>query len=150
MFADVQLGGVTRMTLALLSPQADYISLLHRVKAFCPGPRAIRFCEVPQLHSVTLWDMTRPTDLFPWSQLMSLTSIHSPIENTAILQLTVNLIHCHLMRRSEEILLSDVRLPSLKSLVLVSWDSEDEPVIHYLETMITPSLRTLEVPEGFL
>jgi hypothetical protein len=29
-FADVRLGGVTRTTLALLSPQADYLSLLQR------------------------------------------------------------------------------------------------------------------------
>ncbi|KAJ7885088.1 hypothetical protein B0H14DRAFT_3432031 [Mycena olivaceomarginata] len=122
-----------------------------RIEISRPGLPEIRFCEVPRLRSVTLWGSTRPTDLLPWSQLTSLTSMNNtPVENTAILQLTVNLVHCHLMLWSEEILPSDVRLPSLESLVLASWDSEDEPVTHYLETMITPSLRTLEVPEAFL
>ncbi|KAJ7322838.1 hypothetical protein DFH08DRAFT_1029800 [Mycena albidolilacea] len=120
-----------------------------RVEISGLAPRALR--EVPRLRSVTLWNgITHPIDLFPWSQLTSLTSMNSPIENTAILQLAVNLVHCHLMVWSDEILLSDVRLPSLESLILASWDSEDEPVTHYLETMITPSLRTLEVPEAFL
>jgi hypothetical protein len=78
--------------------------------------------------------------------------MHSPIENTVILQLTVNLIHCHLMLWSDEIPSSDVRLPSLESLVLAQmWGIDDwDAVTHYLETMITPSLRTLEVPEAFL
>ncbi|KAJ7885086.1 hypothetical protein B0H14DRAFT_3856952 [Mycena olivaceomarginata] len=111
---------------------------------------ALRFCEFPRLRSVTLWDITRPTDLFPWSQLTSLTSIHSPIENTAILQLAVNLVHCHLMLRPGEIPSSDVRLRSLESLVLAQMWDLDGAVTHYLETMITPSLRTLEVPEAFL
>jgi hypothetical protein len=121
-----------------------------RVEAPRPGPPVIRFCEVPRLGSVTLWDITRPTNLFPWSQLTSLTSIHSPIENTAILQLAVNLVHCHLMLRPGEIPPSDVRLRSLESLVLAQMWDLDDTVTHYLETMITPSLRTLEVPEAFL
>ncbi|KAJ7885087.1 hypothetical protein B0H14DRAFT_3856951 [Mycena olivaceomarginata] len=124
-----------------------------RLEAFSPGLRAISFREAPRLRSATLWDgITRPTDLFPWSQLTSLTLIHRPIVNTEILQLAVNLVHCHLMLWSDEIPSSDVRLPSLESLVLAQmWGIDDwDAVTHYLETMITPSLRTLEVPEAFL
>ncbi|KAJ7322842.1 hypothetical protein DFH08DRAFT_888033 [Mycena albidolilacea] len=124
-----------------------------RVQTPCLAPRrrALRFCEVPRLRSVTLWDgISHPIDLFPWSQLTSLTSIHSPIENTAILQLAVNLVHCHLMLRPGEIPPSNVRLRSLESLVLAQMWDDDDAVTHYLETMITPSLRTLEVPEVFL
>ncbi|KAJ7885079.1 hypothetical protein B0H14DRAFT_2699602, partial [Mycena olivaceomarginata] len=89
-----------------------------RLQVYHPRPSAIRFCEVPRLRSVTLWNIARPIDLFPWSQLTSLTLIHRPIVNTEILQLAVNLVHCHLILWSDDIPPSDVRLPSLESLVL--------------------------------
>ncbi|KAJ7322841.1 hypothetical protein DFH08DRAFT_1085530 [Mycena albidolilacea] len=122
-----------------------------RVKRSRLAPHALCFYEVPRLRSATLWaDITRPIDLFPWSQLTSLTSMRSPIENTAILQLAVNLVHCHLMLWSDEIPSSDVRLLSLESLVLSHMGDIEDAMTHCLESMITPSLRTLEIPETFL
>ncbi|KAJ7859687.1 hypothetical protein B0H14DRAFT_2746379, partial [Mycena olivaceomarginata] len=104
--------------LLTIKPNATAPPIRGPAPGISPRPSAIRFCEVPRLRSVTLWNIARPIDLFPWSQLTSLTLIHRPIVNTEILQLAVNLVHCHLILWSDDIPPSDVRLPSLESLVL--------------------------------
>ncbi|KAF7335975.1 F-box domain-containing protein [Mycena sanguinolenta] len=122
-------------------------------------PSPIRFCEVPQLRSVTIWEYpqlreTAGIDIFPWSQLTSLTLID--VDGwPAILKETANLLHCHLFLCGEEDLtVPDIRLPVLESLVLSPFSDSlfgpDEPATNALPSLFTPALRILEVPESFL
>ncbi|KAJ7257972.1 hypothetical protein B0H12DRAFT_1232522 [Mycena haematopus] len=117
-----------------------------------PPPSPIRFCGTSHLRSVTLWQLSCSTDVLPWSQLTSLTLIYDSIGCSDILQHTVNLVHCHLAFRgdAETVPASNVRLPFLESLVLTRFKAYDDAPAHYLETLITPALRTLEIPEAFL
>ncbi|KAJ6454599.1 hypothetical protein C8R45DRAFT_599524 [Mycena sanguinolenta] len=116
-----------------------------------PSPSPIRFCEAPRLRSVTLWEFRSPTGIFPWSQLTSLTMIY-PRESSAILKQAVNLVYCHLfVCDHDEDLVADIQLPVLESLVLAPFmDTEDAPATDFLPALITPALRTLQVPESFL
>ncbi|KAJ7467534.1 hypothetical protein FB451DRAFT_1258795 [Mycena latifolia] len=93
----------------------------------------VAYLAVPRLRAVTLWDFSYPADFLPWAQLTSLTMVTTwPADCATVLQHTVNL------------------LARLESLVLMKFLDEDEPPTHYLETLITPALRTLQVLEGFL
>ncbi|KAF8218302.1 hypothetical protein K438DRAFT_1796646 [Mycena galopus ATCC 62051] len=115
-------------------------------------PSPIGFQETPRLRSVTLWQLSSSTDVLPWSQLTSLTLIYDLIECSAVLQHAINLIHCHLVALPDvgTISVPDVLLPRLESLVLTQLEAGDDAPTHYLETLITPALRTLEVSEVFL
>ncbi|KAJ7231271.1 hypothetical protein B0H12DRAFT_210543 [Mycena haematopus] len=116
-----------------------------------PPPSAIRLHEVPRLRSVALWEISSSIDILPWSQLTSLTLIYHSNECFAILQHTVNLVHCHLVPYGdlEVATASGIRLPSLESLVLTQLTGEDAPT-DFFDTIIAPALRTLEVSEAFL
>ncbi|KAJ6487805.1 hypothetical protein C8R45DRAFT_930036 [Mycena sanguinolenta] len=122
-----------------------------RSNGYQPPPSLIRFCEIPRLRSATVWELQRPIDVFlPWSQLTSLTLIYVD-EWAAILKQTINLVHCHLFPREEEdLIVPDIRLPVLESLVLSPFVVPDEPPTNLLAALITPALRTLDVPETFL
>ncbi|KAF7377791.1 F-box domain-containing protein [Mycena sanguinolenta] len=109
--------------------------------------KSLYFGEAPQLRSATVW---RFSTVLPWSQLTSLTLICRPFDCSAILRHAVNLIHCHLaLLGDSEVLEDDVELSSLESLILTQEGVDDAPT-QYLGTLITPALRTLEVPEAFL
>ncbi|KAF7377792.1 F-box domain-containing protein [Mycena sanguinolenta] len=112
----------------------------------------IRFDEAPRLRSVIFWSNHSSTETFPWSQLTSLTLLYDA-DCPAILQHAVNLIYFHLVLwgESETAVTADIRLPCLKTLVLTQFEEGDDHVAtHYLEALIAPSLRTLEVAEALL
>ncbi|KAJ7467516.1 hypothetical protein FB451DRAFT_1401521 [Mycena latifolia] len=106
--------------------------------------------EVPSLHSVILWDFSYPANFLPWAQLTSLTMLNTWTSDcTAVLQDTVNLVHC-VLATFDDVRQSDVKLERLQSLVLMRYSEYDDPAIEYLNTLIVPALRTLQVPEEFL
>ncbi|KAF7335991.1 F-box domain-containing protein [Mycena sanguinolenta] len=110
----------------------------------------VRFSQVPRLRSVTLWEFDGPTDILPWSQLTSLTSIFVIECLGPILKRAVNLVHCHLVLCGRQDLVPDIRLPALESLVLTPFVESDIPAPHFLTTLITLSLRSREVSDRFL
>ncbi|KAJ6454602.1 hypothetical protein C8R45DRAFT_599623 [Mycena sanguinolenta] len=120
-----------------------------RTESPTPPPSPIRFCEVPRLCSATLWESRNATNIFPWSQLTSLTLLYMN-ECAAILKEAVNLVHCHLFLSSVEDLVPDIRLPVLESLILMPLFESDDPATHFLATLITPALRSLEIADSFL
>ncbi|KAJ6486684.1 hypothetical protein C8R45DRAFT_995522 [Mycena sanguinolenta] len=121
-----------------------------RVDDYRPSVSLIPFHDVPRLRSLTLWDFRCPADFLPWSQLTSLPLIFDPMESSVVLQHAVNLVHCHLVLPDGPMSgLLDVSLPRLKSLVLMPLSYADSAT-NYLTSLITPALRTLQVPEGFL
>ncbi|KAJ7467509.1 hypothetical protein FB451DRAFT_1137347 [Mycena latifolia] len=122
----------------------------HYIGHYMP-PQPVAFHQVPRLRSVILWDFSSPTHFLPWAQLTSLTLVcNSPTQCTAVLQHTVNLVHCQLAIIDDFTRQPDVNLECLQSLVLMKYSPLDGPVIEYLETLIAPALRTLQVPENFL
>ncbi|KAJ7467541.1 hypothetical protein FB451DRAFT_394297 [Mycena latifolia] len=111
----------------------------------------VAYRAVPRLRAVTLWDFSYPADFLPWAQLTSLTMVNTwPADCATVLQHMVNLVHCELAMENDWIRPPDIKLERLESLVLMKFLDEDEPPTHYLETLITPALRTLQVLEGFL
>ncbi|KAF7377781.1 hypothetical protein MSAN_00201400 [Mycena sanguinolenta] len=107
--------------------------------------------DVPRLRSVTLGKLFSSIDIFPWSQLTSLTLIYEPMECSAILQQAVQLVYCHLVLFGDSgPIPANVQLPSLETLILTPLHGDGEPGTHYLETLTAPALHTLEVPESFL
>ncbi|KAJ7436699.1 hypothetical protein FB451DRAFT_1307044 [Mycena latifolia] len=115
------------------------------------SPPPVAYHDVPRLRSATLWDFDYPPELLPWTQLTSLTLVCKlPTECTAVLQHTVNLVHCELVTADDLVRPPDVKLERLESLVLMPYAEEQDPATHYLDTLIVPTLRTLTVPEDFL
>ncbi|KAJ7657773.1 hypothetical protein DFH06DRAFT_454071 [Mycena polygramma] len=107
---------------------------------------------VPRLEAVTLWDFpSSPDNLLPWSQLTSLDLVGvEPHDCTPILAQTVNLLYCGLVLLGEDTNEPDIRLPFLESLVLMHYVGNAPVPTQYLNTLILPALRTLQVPEKFL
>ncbi|KAJ7629769.1 hypothetical protein DFH06DRAFT_709899 [Mycena polygramma] len=127
--------------------------LLRRLKLVVDHAPDERFSlhEVPSLRSVTLSRRAAMEVILPWAQLTSLTLITiQPYECTLVLLQTPNLIHCelhiyHLAFSAEP---QDIPLPCLETLVFI--DACGRIVIDFLPTFITPTLRSLKVPEHFL
>ncbi|KAJ7429627.1 hypothetical protein FB451DRAFT_1383059 [Mycena latifolia] len=113
----------------------------------------VAYREVPRLRSAILWDFDYPNGFLPWSQLTSLTLVvKSPTECTAVLQHTVNLVHCELVTFADFVRQPDVKLERLNSLVLMKYtdDEGEDPATQYLDTFIVPALRSLQIPDEFL
>ncbi|KAJ7185641.1 hypothetical protein C8R46DRAFT_1061290 [Mycena filopes] len=105
------------------------------------------FSEAPLLRTVILTYTAKMVAL-PWAQLTSLTLRYLyPSECSPVLKQTTNLAFCHLLLFDEDDLIPTpvVVLPSLTSLKL-----EEDPIPDYLHTFNVPSLRCLEITEGFL
>ncbi|KAJ7480736.1 hypothetical protein FB451DRAFT_1238322 [Mycena latifolia] len=137
------------LTIQSMMPLLRQLELYVAGGGSLPSPASYR--EVPRLRSATLWDFPYPADFLPWSQLTSLTLVcQSPTEFTAVLQHTVNLVHCDLVPLADSVRQPDIKLERLKSLVLTKYVAGDDPTQQYLDTLITPALRTLEVPDEFL
>ncbi|KAJ7151248.1 hypothetical protein C8R46DRAFT_495856 [Mycena filopes] len=112
------------------------------------------FGEAPLLRSVVLNDHASTMVILPWAQL---TSLHLkrvyPSECVPVLQQTPNLIHCHLSVVPDiEDAWPAVTLLQLESLVLLpeisaddDWDPEIAP--GYLDTLVVPALRRLQIAE---
>ncbi|KAJ7148419.1 hypothetical protein C8R43DRAFT_518377 [Mycena crocata] len=119
-----------------------------------PPPTPLEFDGAPLLRSVFLGHDTLTGVVLPWQQLTSLTiSSASPSECTPILQQTTNLVHCELTLLEDDVSEDsepDVSLPYLESLVMDAADDDDGPVTGYLDTLITPALRKLEIQDAYL
>ncbi|KAJ6562372.1 hypothetical protein B0H19DRAFT_1144296 [Mycena capillaripes] len=106
--------------------------------------------EVPLLRTLIFDDVAAASVTLPWAQLTSLTLRNIfPRECVPILQQTSDLLHCELnLYRDwdDQLPLPDIRLLRLESLVL----NQSSPVTGYLETLIAPALRSLQVSEEFL
>ncbi|KAJ7156680.1 hypothetical protein C8R46DRAFT_1114839 [Mycena filopes] len=113
----------------------------------------ISFPAAPLLRSVVLNDRAARSLILPWAQLTSLTLLNLfPDECVPVLQQTPNLTHCKLslvgpMQSSS--LWPDVTLSRLESLTL---DLFTKPfrIAGYLETLIAPALRELQIEEQLL
>ncbi|KAJ7083487.1 hypothetical protein C8R44DRAFT_54529 [Mycena epipterygia] len=114
---------------------------------FRQAPRLRAFTDRRQFDSLTY-----PPDFLPWDQLTSLTLVATaPAQCSAILNQTVNLVHCELIIWEGALdQPDDIQLTSLKSLVLVKFDTYVVPPEQYLTTFIAPALRKLQVPDEFL
>ncbi|KAJ7871595.1 hypothetical protein B0H13DRAFT_2280399 [Mycena leptocephala] len=117
-----------------------------------PATNVLAFRDAPLLRTVVL-SHAASSVILPWAQLTSLTLCgFYPRECVPVLQKTLNLVRCEL-----EICYDsdnhkhgpDITLPYLESLTLVD-PGTNGPVIDFLETLIVPALRCLEVPEEFL
>ncbi|KAJ6562375.1 hypothetical protein B0H19DRAFT_96520 [Mycena capillaripes] len=114
----------------------------------------ITFGDAPLLRSVLLDADAAASVSLPWAQLTSLTLERvSPRDSSAVLQQTSNLLHCELNLyhgRDNQLSFPDIRLLRLESLVLNQPSISITPVTGYLETLIAPALRSLQVSEEFL
>ncbi|KAJ7653702.1 hypothetical protein DFH06DRAFT_1204521, partial [Mycena polygramma] len=102
-----------------------------------------------QLRTVIYNGLAAPRSLFlPWSQITSLTMLRvTPRDCPTILQHTTNLVHCVLDLWSLNPYDSfRITLPHLESLHFEP-NSDAEP--RFLNSLVTPSLRTLKLPEEF-
>ncbi|KAJ7092111.1 hypothetical protein C8R43DRAFT_289662 [Mycena crocata] len=109
----------------------------------------IKFGDAPLLRSVTLTCITEGL-LLPWRQLTSLTLTSVfPSECTPVLQQTLSLVRCELhLCFFTDTIEPDIHLPHLKKLVFEL--EEYYAVPGYLDSFISPALRSLEVPAEFL
>ncbi|KAJ7909680.1 hypothetical protein B0H13DRAFT_2661362 [Mycena leptocephala] len=107
--------------------------------------------EMPLLRTVVLNDTAALSVVLPWAQLTSLTLLRVyPYECVPILQQTSSLVHCklELFDSTNNQPRPDITLPCLESLTLINPGRES--VVDFLETLIVPALRSLEIPEDFL
>ncbi|KAJ7840346.1 hypothetical protein B0H13DRAFT_2287126 [Mycena leptocephala] len=108
--------------------------------------------DAPLLHTVALDANAASKVILPWTQLTSLALLYvSPHECVPILQQTSNLVRCKLrffFDPNSNHTGPDVTLPCLESLTLSHVDHES--VTDFLETLIVPALRSLEIPEQLL
>ncbi|KAJ6472305.1 hypothetical protein C8R47DRAFT_987822 [Mycena vitilis] len=108
---------------------------------------AVRFCETPLLRTATLTYCTASSVILPWAQLTSLTlDWTTPLQCVSILRQTCNLVHCDLAfycRWSESGPLPDIHLPCLQPVL-----GRGTPA--FIEALILPALRKLEISEQFL
>jgi hypothetical protein len=144
------------MKLHLLGPSVPAIErpmpLLRHLDLVLDDPCVWTFPDMPLLRTVVLDHVAAANVVLPWAQLTSLTlrDVY-PEECVSILQRSSNLVHCDLRLEvwsSDDESQLDVTLPCLESLTLRS--TNDGPVIGYLNTLIVPTLRSLEIPERFL
>ncbi|KAJ7935142.1 hypothetical protein B0H13DRAFT_2472959 [Mycena leptocephala] len=142
------------MKLHLLGPSVPAterpMPLLRHLDLALDVPCVWTFPDMPLLRTVVLDDVAAANVVLPWAQLTSLTLRYVyPEECAPILQRSSNLVHCDLeVWISDDESQPDITLPCLESLTLRS--TNDDPVIGYLNTLIVPTLRSLEVPERFL
>ncbi|KAJ7820796.1 hypothetical protein B0H13DRAFT_2291934 [Mycena leptocephala] len=108
--------------------------------------------DAPLLRTVALDANAASKVILPWTQLTSLALLYvSPHECVPILQQTSNLVRCKLhffFDPNSNHIGPDVTLPCLESLTLSHVDHES--VTDFLETLIVPALRSLEIPEQLL
>ncbi|KAJ7187775.1 hypothetical protein C8R46DRAFT_1031 [Mycena filopes] len=108
--------------------------------------------EAPLLRTVFLTFNPATVDL-PWTQLTSLTLRYVyPHECSPVLEETTNLTFCHLLlvfNEDDFDTSPDVTLRSLTSFKLEAASASDS-IPEYLHTFAVPSLRSLEITEGFL
>ncbi|KAJ7149565.1 hypothetical protein C8R46DRAFT_1230245 [Mycena filopes] len=135
------------------------LPILRRLDLFlCDPERAstpegiVLFSDAPQLRTVILNDSAALSALLPWSQLTSVTlNQFYPHECAPVLSRTLNLQRCQLW------LVSDgendhppmISLPHLTALTLTTY-KRYLPVPGYLDTLLVPELRSLQVPQSFL
>ncbi|KAJ7039934.1 hypothetical protein C8F04DRAFT_1085367, partial [Mycena alexandri] len=148
-----------KITLILMDPPflglAGPMPLLHHLELVFENmhdPDPIIFGEAPLLRSVVLNDNAASIFVLPWAQLTSLTLDHVWLhECVPVLQQTSNLVYCKLNLlpyNSGAVWWPDVTLSCLKSLSLVPGGDDKE--IKYLETIIVPALRELQIEEEIL
>ncbi|KAJ7187786.1 hypothetical protein C8R46DRAFT_1297 [Mycena filopes] len=105
--------------------------------------------EAPLLRTVLL-TYNPVTVALPWAQLTSLTLHYVyPGECSPVLEQTTNLLFCHLdlVSDGDDLAPNPVTLRHLTSLKL---EAASELIPEYLHTFLVPSLRSLEINEGFL
>ncbi|KAK6977945.1 F-box domain-containing protein [Favolaschia claudopus] len=106
--------------------------------------------EVPLLRTVVINDQGSPSLVLPWSQLTSLTLRRThPGACLSILREASQLLECRLHLWSQRTPLGGgaVVLPRLESLV---FERDSEVCREFFESLVTPALRRLELPEAFL
>ncbi|KAF7343919.1 F-box domain-containing protein [Mycena venus] len=108
--------------------------------------------DAPLLRTVFLNTVAASRITLPWKQLASLTLYWvQSSQCVAILQQTVDLVHCDLdfpIARERIHTGPDITLPYLDSLVLKN--SNGGSLIGFLDTLVVPALRILHLPERFL
>ncbi|KAF7334590.1 F-box domain-containing protein [Mycena venus] len=116
----------------------------------CEDPVPVTFMDVPRLCTVLLNDYAAASVILPWWQLTSLVLDRVyPHECTPVLQQTSDLVYCELrLYHDDTVEVPDIKLLRLESLVLK--DPGPYAVTDYLNTLLVPNLRSLEVPERFL
>ncbi|KAK7052174.1 F-box domain-containing protein [Favolaschia claudopus] len=107
---------------------------------------------LPLLRTVILDDSGRPSLILPWSQMTCLTlrSLY-PAECISILRQTENLVSCNLDPWTEKLpkgRLVDVQLLRLETLVFER--GRCDVWVEFLQLLITPALRSLEIAEELL
>ncbi|KAJ7159929.1 hypothetical protein C8R43DRAFT_993920 [Mycena crocata] len=128
--------------------------LQFKANTFAIGPFVVR--DAPLLRRATLWDFPYAHNLLPWSQLTSLTLVcKNPRDCTPVLEQTPNLVHLTLVtlvyEGEEPRRERDITLACLESLVLLQHSNiDEEPATQYVDTLIVPALRRLQVPDNFL
>ncbi|KAF7367570.1 F-box domain-containing protein [Mycena sanguinolenta] len=114
----------------------------------------VSFLEAPLLRKVLLSGAIGVDNIvLPWAQLTSLALLgRLPHDCAPILRHTSNLVHCELalVRDPLNEAVPHVTLPSLQSLMLTSVMEDDNSITGFLQTLTTPILRRLRVPEAFL
>ncbi|KAJ7123950.1 hypothetical protein C8R43DRAFT_1241019 [Mycena crocata] len=117
----------------------------------CPSERAI-IQQSPQLCTATLGRSSSYV-ILPWAQLTVLTlPCMFSWECAVVLQECLNLVHCQIILVSSEGEddLDPINLPTLKSLALVKFASEEHAGTRLLETFTVPALSTLQISDEFL
>ncbi|KAF8198332.1 hypothetical protein K438DRAFT_1967077 [Mycena galopus ATCC 62051] len=131
-------------------PLLRHLNLQISRDSLVPAARDIVFGELPLLRTVALNDIAAARVVLPWMQLTSLTLYRVYLrECVPILQQTSNLVYCELYIFSFPGGTGDIiTLPSLESLVLN--DPALRPFTRYLESFVTPALRSLRIQEQSL
>ncbi|KAF7334506.1 F-box domain-containing protein [Mycena venus] len=112
----------------------------------------VAFHDMPRLRAVTLNDHAALSLVLPWAQLTSVTFIAVyPSECVPILQQASNLVRCSIgacLEVGNDHPVPDVRLPSLKSLIL--GDPGQFQLTGFLQKFLVPALHILEISERSL
>ncbi|KAK7022296.1 F-box domain-containing protein [Favolaschia claudopus] len=107
--------------------------------------------DFPLLHTVVLDDYGTPSLILPWSQLTRLSlSCMYPADCISILRQTMTLVTCNLEIWIEPIphnQLVDIPLLHLETLV---FELSSDVCVDFMQLLVTPSLRRLELHEDYL